>query len=170
MYKKPTLKEEYIKWYYEKGMLIEPGPAAIFHTWEFFEPHLNKTKTKPAKQIIELPEEEIKKFNELWPQEKLPTGSYGRCALPELKSAFTYFFKVYPEYNDWAKIQAAARIYLMEREEEKWEWTRRSKYFIRREMKDKTAESLLADYYERILNGASEEPLRKESGFQPRVL
>lgn len=114
--------------------------------WQFFAPHLKKS----IDTSIDIPKDKIKRFNELWPKMTLPTGALARCSEKELESAFKAFFKEYPKLNDWGKIFDAAKKYLNQREAEKWEYTRRSKYFIRRELKDKTVEFLLADYYQQL--------------------
>lgn len=163
---KLTLKEEFFSFHTtisDNGSIIVKGtPLEVF---EFFSPHLKKKEIIPK---IEIPIDKIEEFNSLWPEFKLSTGKYGRCSLLELNSAFQFFFKTFPTYNDWTIIIESARIYLMEREQEKWEYTRRSKYFIRREAKDKSWESELSEYYERVRDGKQEIP-REERGFDLKI-
>jgi hypothetical protein len=171
--KKPTLKEEFFKTYTK----LEQDGRCVFlpetlkypeELWTFFEPHLRKTSAK-EKVVIEVDLAGVKMFNELWPEGKLPTGYYGRCTEKELVSSFTAFFKEYPTYNDWNIILNAAFAYIQEREADKYNYTKRSKYFVRREQKDKSVEFLLAEYYERIANGTQDTP-KEKGGFEPRLV
>lgn len=164
--KKLELKEKFMNFQTtisDNGTIIVKGsPMDI---WNFFDPHL---KLKELKAKLVIPEDKIAEFNNLWPESKLPTGKYGRCSIMELTSAFQFFFKTFPNHSDWNIINEAARIYLLEREKEKFEYTRRSKYFIRREAKDKSWESELSEYYERVRDGVQDIP-QKDFYFEPRV-
>lgn len=160
--KKPTLKEQFLETFPLENVPYDPEGI-----WKFFEPHLKKTQSAPK---IEIPADRIKEYNQLWPEGKLPTGKYGRCSESELTSAFTWFFKVHPQYMDWGIILEAARQYLSEREQENWDYTSRSKYFIRKQLQDKSFTSNLSEYYERVLNNIKDEPVEEEQGFQPRVV
>ena len=156
---KPTLKDEFI----EKFSNYVEDVNEIF---SFFEPHLKK-QLKP-KVVIDIPLDKIKEFNEIWPQIKLPTKQYARCTERELVSSFTAFFKEFPTYNDWSIIMQAGTTYISEREIERYEFTRRSKYFVRRENKDKSVDFLLQEYYERIRDGVQEKPVENFS-FEPKI-
>ncbi len=111
---------------------------------------------KPTKKVIEVDIEKAKEFNDLYPKAKLPSGKYGHCNIKEVLAAFTWFFKNYPQYT-WDTILNATQIYLTEREHDNWQWTRRSKYFIRKQMQDKTYESDLAEYCERLSSGVQDD-------------
>lgn len=163
--KKPTLKEEFIDKFGFKGV-IGPGDIEIEDIWNFFEDHLKK-QSKP-KIEIEVPLDKIKEFNELWPKEKLDTGKHGRCSQSELVSAFTWFFKIHPEFTNWDTILQAAMRYTNEREQDNWTYTKRSKYFIRKQLSDKSFTSDLSEYYERVRDGVQEES-KKDDFFDVRV-
>jgi hypothetical protein len=121
---------------------------------------------------IKLDNKKVAEYNELYPQIKLPSGKYARCTIPELCSAFDWFFKTYPEYANWDLIMKATRIYLLEREAEDWNYTRRSKYFVRKQMMDKSFESDLAEYCSRINAGIKEPSINNSNnkGFEERVV
>lgn len=166
---KQSLKEQFLDKFADSD---GDGTKIINYTdanqiFEFFEPYLKK-QSKP-KIVLDIPLDKIKEFNELWPAIKLKTGQYARCSERELISSFTAFFKEFPTYNDWDILLRSASAYLAEREAENWEYTRRSKYFIRRENKDKSNEFLIHEYYERIRDGVNEESSEGQSYFEPRV-
>lgn len=155
---KLTLKDEF----YEKA----PTFIQTEDYWNFFLPYL---KIKTPKSKIEIPQDKIEEFNQLWPEFKLSTGKYGRSTMLELNSSFQAFFKVYPTYTDWNIILESARIYLMEREQENFEFTKRSKYFVRKQNKDGSSAFELGEYYERIRDGIQEVP-RDDRRFEPKIL
>jgi hypothetical protein len=158
--KQHTLKEEFFE-KFELEMNRED-------VWSFFVPHLKK---QPAKPAVDIPLTNVHAFNELWPKEKLPTDQYGRCNAIELNSSFKAFFKQYPDYNDWDIIQKAAVQYLAERRNDDWAFTRRSKYFVRKEKTDKSSEFLLAEYYQRIRDGVQEATIEKRGeNFERKVM
>lgn len=157
---------------FEKGFLIstdkggfeltEKGTKVLADLFHHF-------KTLKKGKIV-LDHDKINQYNELFPEMKLPSGKYARCSIPELCSAFDWFFKNYPDYNDWEVIFKATTIYLQEREAKNWEYTRRSKYFVRKQMLDKSFDSDLADYYGRILAGTQESTQNNNEGFKENVV
>ncbi len=113
------------------------------------------TLFKPIKRnTISIPHDKADEYNSLFPEQLLPTGKYGRCNIKEVIAAFQWFFKNY-NYS-WDVIMQSTGQYLAERERENWNFTRRSKYFVRKMMQDKSFESDLAEYCERTLKGTHE--------------
>ena len=96
-------------------------------------------------------EERIKEYNDLFPKGLLPTGSYGRTNVKNLKSAFKWFFDNF-DYS-WDVILEATEKYLEDRENNNWEFTSTSQYFIRKQEPDKSYISKLANCCEAILTG-----------------
>lgn len=163
--KKSELKKQFLEKFDYTNFSKDSWPD-LEEIWNFIDPFL---KLKDSKPKIEIDLIRLEEYNNLWPEKKLPTGKYGRCSQMELVSAFTFFFTNFSQYN-WDTIIEAARIYLAEREKEKYEYTRRAKYFVRREAKDKSWESELSEYCERIKNGTQEDPEDKNKGFfEPKV-
>ena len=106
------------------------------------------------KEEIEIPLDKVLEFDTLFPAIKIPTsGQYAHCSKRELTSAFKSFFKEFGNKYSWEVIFQATSNYVSEFEQKNWEYLRRSKYFVRREMRDKSAEYLLEEYAERVLNG-----------------
>lgn len=112
---------------------------------------------KPLKNTIEVDMSKVKEYRELFPEIKLPTGSYARVNERDLESAFQWFFKNYPAYIDWEIVLQATQNYVEEYRMKNWEFMSTSLYFIRKMMPDKSYRSYLANYYERVLNGTQEE-------------
>lgn len=163
--KKPTLKQE-IEKLFNAFTHDQLNNLEFENIWNLFEPHLKK-KSPPT--AIEIPKENLKFFNELWPEGKLSTGKYGKCSESELISSFTWFFKTHPTFTDWNIIMKAASTYTAERAADNWNYTRRSKYFVRKQMPDKSWTSDLSEYYEREINGAQENFIQENKGFEPLV-
>ena len=137
---------------------------------KFLDQLLPYFKTQKKGKIV-LDHAKIKEYNELFPELKLPSGKYARCSTPELCSAFDWFFKNYPDYDDWDIIFKATIVYLQEREAKNWEYTRRSKYFVRKQMLDKSFDSDLADYYGRILSGVQSPSVSdNNNSFEEKVV
>ncbi len=155
--KKLTLKEEFVEKF--KDFVEDTNEV-----WNFFEPNLKKQKS-PA---IVIDEHLVKTFNEFWPKEKLPTGKHGRCSMSELMSSFQWFFKVHPTFTDWKIIIEAADTYTRERQQDNWNYTKRSKYFIRKQLSDKSWTSELSEYFERIKDGTQDVSVENFS-FEPKT-
>lgn len=100
----------------------------------------------------------IKQYNELWPKGKRSNSSgYYRCNENELFERFLWFFGEYPEYT-WTDVMDAANKYVapfnisME-----FTYLQSAKYFIKREDKNKTITSNLADVIYNIKSGNEHE-------------
>ena len=175
--KKPTLKEilsEQLRMWKDGIIKNDTGEIRVIDQDNDFlaegllillEPYLKKTSSK---QAVYIPADLVDAFKKLWPKEKLDTGKHGRCSHSELVTAFTWFLTVHPTFNDWKIIMDAGAAYCNEREQDNWKFTRRSKYFIRKQMPDKSWTSDLSEYYERIRDGVQDESVEKFS-FQPKI-
>lgn len=98
--------------------------------------------------------EQIKKYNDMWPKMRLPTGKAARSAIGNLEPAFRWFFENY-EFT-WEQVMRATAYYLDEKEADNWNFTRTSQYFIRKQNTDKTWASELADYCQLIEDGGDQ--------------
>src|ERR1700749_2143235 len=101
---KITLKEEFLTKFIIGGRVDDALKEEI---WNFFEPYL---KLKTSKPKIEIPEENLITFNDIFPQRKGGSGKSLRCNLKELRKAFEWFLKEYPNYS-WHEIYQAAAKY-----------------------------------------------------------
>lgn len=127
---------------------------------------------KPIKGAskLEIPEERVQEYVELFPNIKLPSDKYARVNVKSLISVFQWFFKTYPEYSNWTIIYKVTERYLKEKEAANWLYCRTSQYFIRRMNPDKSWGSDLADLYQRELNGTHSEEDFKENNFKEKVV
>ena len=96
-------------------------------------------------------EGKMKAYNELWPKRRLPSGKAAKSAISNLEPAFRWFFENH-EFT-WDQIMAATAYYLDDRENNDWEYTRTSQYFIRKQGTDKSWQSELADICQLIEDG-----------------
>ena len=93
----------------------------------------------------------IKDYNELFPNKKLSSGKYARVNPKTLENSFRWFFETYD--FTWDTIFKATRKYVDEYSIRRYEYMRTSQYFIRKQNTDKTWDSDLATYCELILSG-----------------
>lgn len=161
--KKEDLKIEFRAWFMQFGGDIKEkmDSEAVFN---FFEPHL---KLKSAKPKIELPEDKIIEFNEIFPKIKGGSGKSLRCNLKELTKAFEWFFKNY-EY-DWNIILDAAKKYVIEQERENFKFCRTAKYFIVKWRTPSQPESLLAELTVQVLEGDYFEGGSEDIKFETKI-
>ena len=96
-------------------------------------------------------EGQMKAYNELWPKRRLSSGKAAKSAISNLEPAFRWFFENH-EFT-WDQIMAATAYYLDDRENNDWEYTRTSQYFIRKQGTDKSWQSELADICQLIEDG-----------------
>ena len=93
----------------------------------------------------------IKAYNQLFPNKKLPSGKYARVNFKNLENPFRWFFETY-DYN-WKVILNASDKYVKDFEIRNYEYMRTSQYFIRKQNNtDKSWESELANYCELVMN------------------
>jgi len=91
----------------------------------------------------------IKAYNQLYPNKKLPSGKYARVNYKNLENPFRWFFETY-DYS-WSTILNATGKYVKDFEIRNYEYMRTSQYFIRKQNNnDKSWESELANYCELI--------------------
>jgi hypothetical protein len=98
--------------------------------------------------------DEIKKYNEIFPNKKLSSGKYARSNPKNLENAFRWFFETY-EYT-WEVVIKATIKYVDEYSIRRYDYMRTSQYFIRKQNTDKTWDSDLATYCELIISGEDE--------------
>jgi hypothetical protein len=98
--------------------------------------------------------ENIKKYNEIFPNKKLSSGKYARVNPKTLENGFRWFFETY-DYS-WDVIFNATIKYVDEYSVRRYEYMRTSQYFIRKQNTDKTWDSDLATYCELIISGEDE--------------
>lgn len=96
----------------------------------------------------------IKEYNEIFPNKKLSSGKYARVNPKTLENGFRWFFETY-DYT-WDTILKATRKYVDEYSVRRYDYMRTSQYFIRKQNTDKTWDSDLATYCELILSGEDE--------------
>tara|TARA_R110001632_G_scaffold62175_4_gene149538 strand:- start:4583 stop:5200 length:618 start_codon:yes stop_codon:yes gene_type:complete len=108
-------------------------------------------KNKTAKQLMSNNyKENINKYKELFPNQKLPHGKAARSAYGNLEKNFRWFFENH-EFK-WDEIFKATAIYINDHQKKNWKFMRTSQYFIR---KDNLSD--LADMCENIKTGGYEE-------------
>lgn len=156
---KQTLKEEFDKLFPIRGTY---EPLAI---WNFFEPYL-KLKKDP-KPKIEIDEERIIEFNEIFPAIKGGSGKVLRSNLKELRKSFEWFFKNY-DY-DWSIIYSAVVKYIEDQEKENFKYCRTSKYTVVKFKTPNMPESTLSDYCTQVLAPEYFEQ-QHPRGFEPKIL
>jgi hypothetical protein len=109
---------------------------------------------KSGKNTVFIDLAHVKAYNELFPAIKYPhTGKYARCNDADLVSAFTRFFQMYPTFTNWNIILKVTRQYVQERERENWAYARTAKYFVIKQMSDRSYVSNLAEHYKMELDG-----------------
>lgn len=120
---------------------------------EDFETLLVKTKKKVTSEVLGTDFlDNIKKYRELFPAARLPSGELARQSVQELKDKFIWFFKTYPEYN-WVLVIDAAYYYIFTKAKDDYKYMATSSYFIQKtDVKSKSVKSLLADYCQLLLD------------------
>lgn len=111
--------------------------------------------------------ENIKKYNEIFPNEKLPSGKYARSSEKNLESAFKWFFENY-KYS-WETVIAATIAYVNEYElnSPRYLYMQTSQYFIRKQQTDKSWQSELANRCYALETGATTD---RENHFKDKVV
>jgi len=90
-----------------------------------------KTKTKSATRLMGPNfKEKIKRYNQIFPNEKLPSGKAARSAIGNVETAFKWFFE---HYNfKWELIFKATELYIRDQANKGKKYHRTSQYFIRK--------------------------------------
>jgi len=135
-------------WLLDSGGLSAKSLKLIKEIEGFMKVTRKKTSTVIMGQGFE---GQMKAYNEIWPKRRLPSGKAAKSAISNLEPAFRWFF----ENHDftWEQIMAATAYYLDDRENNNWEYTRTSQYFIRKQGTDKSWQSELADLCQLIEDG-----------------
>jgi len=95
-------------------------------------------------------EDNMVKYNELFPKKKAGSGKYMRSSIKNIETAFRWFFENH-DYT-WEVIIEATTKYLLQQEVENYKFTRTSVYFIRKHDKGMVG-SDLADWCEIAKSG-----------------
>lgn len=117
-----------------------------------------KTIKKVSKTAYKDWEENIKKYNELFPKGKKEGSSISFRTNPkELYDKFKWFFQEYPEY-DWEIVLTATEKYVKIFEESNdYTFMQTSKYFIKKDDKNRVTTSTLSTHCYNIVEGNDEE-------------
>jgi len=117
-----------------------------------------KTVKKVNKVSYQDWEEKIKQYNELFPKGKKAGSTMSFRTNPkELYDKFKWFFQEYPEY-DWDMVLTATEKYVnMFEESNDYTYMQTSKYFIKKDDKNKVTTSTLSTHCYNIVEGNDEE-------------
>jgi len=109
---------------------------------------------KPKKVPFEEWEEHITKYNECFPKGKRPDSTHAYRTNPkELYERFIWFFNEYPEYT-WDLVHQATEQYIESfKEQSDYTYIQSSKYFIKKDDKNKQTVSGLATMCWNIVEG-----------------
>lgn len=99
--------------------------------------------------------DQIKFYNEIFPNRKLSSGKYARVNVKTLENSFRWFFENYT--YSWDVVLKATEKYVDEYSIRRYEYMRTAQYFVRKQNTDKTWDSELATYCDLIENGYDEE-------------
>ena len=120
---------------------------------------MQRTKRTPkAKVTLAEWEHYITEFNSLFPRGKKEGTSVSFRTNPrELMERFVWFFKEYPEYT-WEQVLEATRKYTDTFDESTgYTYMQTSKYFIKKDDKNKSTSSTLANIIYNMVEGNDEE-------------
>jgi len=104
-----------------------------------------------VKPKLELTDELIMAYLEIFPKGKLPSGKQARADKKNIRSNFDWFFKTYK--YDWDTVIKATKLYVDEYETKNFLYMRTSQYFISKSNPDRTRDSELANYCAQIISG-----------------
>jgi len=124
----------------------------IVHESDVYICNLKVTK-KVNKISFEDWEEKIKEYNEIFPKGKKSGSIAFRTNPKELYDKFKWFFAEYPEYT-WDNVITATKMYAQEFESScDYTYMQTSKYFIKKDDKNKVTTSTLATVCYNIAEG-----------------
>jgi hypothetical protein len=110
----------------EEGMITPEGLCLL----DEFETYLVKTKKKVETSVLgDNFLDSIKTYIDMFPQRKLPSGRYARQPIKDVKDAFIWFFKNYPE-NKWIDVIDATHYYIHMAKQKDYLYMMDSLYFI----------------------------------------
>lgn len=96
-------------------------------------------------------EENTEKYNGLFPKLMLESGKHARSSILNVKPGVKWFFSE-TDYT-WEEVFKATEAYVNNRKMVDYNYMTCSQYFARKQMKDKTSVSILADWCEAIRSG-----------------
>jgi hypothetical protein len=140
------------EWIDENNKLTAKSQVLLTSLNNYFS--LSKKKTDMSAMGIDY-QNNIKKYRELFPKGKLPSGKPARSNEKVLEQNFRWFFENY-SYT-WDSILKATAYYVDEFEKKNFLYMRTAQYFICKSELDKTKQSELADYCSMIESGDFEE-------------
>jgi hypothetical protein len=140
------------EWIDENNKLTAKSQVLLTSLNNYFS--LSKKKTDMSAIGIDY-QNNIKKYRELFPKGKLPSGKPARSNEKVLEQNFRWFFENY-SYT-WDSILKATAYYVDEFEKKNFLYMRTAQYFICKSELDKTKQSELADYCSMIESGDFEE-------------
>jgi len=132
-----------LKGYVDKDDKITPQGLYVIDTLEPAASAVGKNKPMNG--------DYVKRYLELFPKGKLPSGVQSRVNEKNLEGAFKWFFKTY-NYS-WETVIKATAMYVDEYEKQNYLYMRNSQYFITKTNPDKTRTSELANYCALIESG-----------------
>lgn len=106
----------------------------------------------------------IKKYREIFPAGKLPSGVPARNNVKILAENFRWFFGEY-DYT-WEEVIKATEMYVNEYRDKEYLYMQNSQYFISKQDKHRVKTSKLADYCDMIQDGVTTE----EHYFKEKVV
>jgi len=150
-----------------KGWILEDGrlSAKAIRIVKEINGFFKRSKRKTDKVVMgDDFDNHVTKYNELFPKKKLNTGKLARSSKNNLVPAFRWFF----ENTDftWEEIIGATSSYLDDREDNNWNFTINSQYFIRKQELDKSWKSELSNWCLAFRDG-SDKP--EKSHFTEKV-
>lgn len=120
------------------------------------ENYFNTSKKKTDMSIMGINySDNVRKYRDLFPKGKLPSGKPARSNDKILEQNFRWFFENY-SYT-WDTILKATAYYVDEFEKKNFLYMRTAQYFICKSELDKTKQSELADYCSMLESGDFEE-------------
>ena len=115
--------------------------------------NFKEVKTKNEKDLMGSDHmKKVGEYREMFPDLKLPSGKYARDAAKNLEVNFKWFFKNHR--YDWDTIMKATKKYINEYEQKSYNYMRTCKYFIKKQEKDGSITSDLANYCDMVVNGS----------------
>lgn len=139
-------------WLTEDLVLTEKSVIFIQEIDSYFKKSKKKTSsTLMGDSFLD----QIKLYNEIFPNRKLSSGKYARVNVKTLENSFRWFFENY-DYS-WEVLLKATDKYVDEYSIRNYEYMRTAQYFVRKQNTDKTWDSELATYCDLIENGYDEE-------------
>jgi len=108
----------------------------------------SKGTIKPA---VDVTDELITKYLNIFPKGKLPSGKQARADKRNIKVNLEWFFKTYK--YDWTTVIKATELYVDEYERKNFLYMKTSQYFISKMNPDRSRDSELANYCSQIITG-----------------